>query len=42
VNCGDSGANVTFQVKRNGVAQDALALVGRRGGVWRMLAISGI
>ncbi|MDE2746562.1 MAG: hypothetical protein OXI41_11350 [Chloroflexota bacterium] len=42
VNCGDSGANVTFQVERDGVTQDALALVGRRGGVWRMLAISGI
>lgn len=42
VNCGSSGANVTFRVERDGVAQDALALVGLRDGAWRMLAISGI
>ena len=42
VNCGGSGANVTFRVERSGVTEEALALVGRRGGVWRMLAISGI
>lgn len=42
VNCGDSGANVTFRVEREGESQDALALVGLRDGVWRMLAISGI
>lgn len=42
VNCGESGANVTFRVERDGVAQEALALVGLRDGTWRMLAISGI
>ncbi len=42
INCGASGANVTFQVQRDGAAQDALALVGQRDGVWRMLAITGI
>ena len=42
INCGESGANVTFQVERDGVAQEALALVGIRGGVWRVIAISGI
>lgn len=42
VNCGGTGANVTFQVERDGVAQEALALVGLRDGVSRMLAISGI
>ncbi len=42
VNCGDSGANVTFRVEREGESQEALALVGLRDGVWRMLAISGI
>ena len=42
VNCGRSGANVSFQVERDGIAQQALALVGIREGVWRMLAISGI
>ena len=42
VNCGSSGANVTFRVERDGVAQNALALVGLRDGVWRMMAISGI
>ena len=42
VNCGQSGANVTFSVRRNGAAESALALVGRRDGQWRMLAISGI
>lgn len=42
VNCGDSGANVTFRVERAGDAQEALALVGLLDGVWRMLAISGI
>lgn len=42
VNCGSSGANLTFQVERNGVSQQALALVGLRDGAWRMLAISGI
>ena len=42
VNCGDSGANLTFRVERDGAAQDALALVGLRDGVWRILAISGI
>ncbi len=42
VNCGESGGNVTFQVERDGVAQEALALVGVRGGVWRVIAISGI
>ena len=42
VNCGSSGANVTFRVERDGVAQRALALVGLRGGVWRMQAMSGI
>ena len=42
VNCGSGGANVSFRVERDGVAQEALALVGLRDGVWRMLAISGI
>ena len=42
VNCGGSGANVTFRVERDGAAQEALALVGVRDGAWRMLAISGI
>ena len=42
VNCGRSGANVSFQVERDGIAQQALALVGIREGTWRMLAISGI
>lgn len=42
VNCGDSGANVTFRVERDGLAQEALALVGLRDGAWRILAISGI
>ena len=42
VNCGDSGANVTFRAEREGESQEALALVGLRDGVWRMLAISGI
>lgn len=42
VNCGSSGANVTFQVERDGAAQEALALVGLRDGAWRMLAISGL
>ncbi len=42
VNCGRSGANVTFTVERDAVAQNALALVGQRGGVWRILAVSGI
>lgn len=42
VNCGHTGANLTFQVERNGVSQQALALVGLRNGAWRMLAISGI
>ena len=42
VNCGESGANVTFRVERDGVAQEALALVGLRNGAWQMLAISGI
>lgn len=42
VNCGDSGANVTFRVERAGDAQEALALVGLLDGVWRILAISGI
>ena len=42
VNCGASGANLTFRVQRNGVDEEALALVGLRDGVWRMLAISGI
>jgi len=42
VNCGASGANVTFRVARDGVVQEALGLVGRRDGMWRMLAISGI
>ena len=42
VNCGDSGANVSFQVERDGITQQALALVGIRKEVWRMLAISGI
>ena len=42
VNCGSSGANVTFRVERDGESQEALALVGSRDGVWRMLAISGI
>ncbi|MCY3559424.1 MAG: hypothetical protein OXH13_12405 [Chloroflexi bacterium] len=42
VNCGRSGANVTFRVERDGVPQRALALVGLRDGAWRMLAISGI
>ena len=41
-NCGDSGANVTFRVEREGESQEALALVGLRDDVWRMLAISGI
>ncbi|MYD74663.1 MAG: hypothetical protein F4Y11_10795 [Chloroflexi bacterium] len=41
-NCGDSGANVTFRVEREGESQEALALVGLRDGVWRMLAISGV
>lgn len=41
VNCGSSGANVTFRVERNGIAQEALALVGIRAGRWRMVAISG-
>lgn len=42
VNCGDSGANVAFQIERDGVVQEALALLGTRDGAWRMLAISGI
>ncbi|MCY3923551.1 MAG: hypothetical protein OXN86_04895 [Chloroflexota bacterium] len=42
VNCGESGANLTFRVERDGAVQEALALVGLRDGVWRMLAISGI
>ncbi len=42
VNCGESGANVTFRVEREGVTQEALALAGLRNGVWQMLAISGI
>ena len=42
VNCGESGANATLRVEREGLAQDALALVGLRDGAWRMLAISGI
>ena len=42
VNCGRSGANVSFQVERNGVAQQALALVGIRDALWRILAISRI
>ncbi|MCY3733214.1 MAG: hypothetical protein OXG42_02935 [Chloroflexi bacterium] len=42
VNCGESGANVTFRVARDGTVQEALALVGLRDGVWRMMAISGI
>ena len=42
VNCGSSGANVTFRVERDGVPRRALALVGMRDGAWRMLAISGI
>lgn len=42
VNCGESGANLTFRVDRDGVSQEALALVGLRDGVWRMMAISGI
>jgi len=42
VNCGDSSANVTFRVEREGESQEALALVGLRDGVWRMLAISGV
>ena len=42
VNCGDSGANLTFLVERDGIAQEALALVGLRDSAWRMLAISGI
>ena len=42
VNCGDSGANVAFQIERDGVVQEALALLGIRDGAWRMLAISGI
>ncbi|MCY3567952.1 MAG: hypothetical protein OXH38_04955 [Chloroflexi bacterium] len=42
VNCGSSGANVTFRVERDGVPQRALALVGLRDGAWRMLAISGL
>ena len=42
VNCGGRGANVTFRVDRDGVSQEALALVGLRDGVWRMMAISGI
>ena len=42
VNCGRSGANVSFQVERDGVAQQALALVGMRDDIWRILAISGI
>ena len=42
VNCGSSGANVTFRVERDGITQRALALVGLRDGFWRMLAISGI
>lgn len=42
VNCGESGANVTFRVERDGVVQEALALVGIREGFWRVIAISGI
>ena len=42
VNCGASGANVTFRVERDSVAQEALALVGVREGAWRMMAISEI
>ena len=42
VDCGSSGANVTFRVERDGVVQEALALVGLRERVWRMMAISGI
>jgi hypothetical protein len=40
VNCGESGANVTFQVERDGVVQEALALVGIRNREWRILAVS--
>lgn len=40
VNCGESGANVTFRVEREGVVQEALALVGIRKGKWRIVAIS--
>jgi hypothetical protein len=42
VNCGDSGANVTFQVQREHIVQEALALVGFRDGILKMLAISGL
>lgn len=42
VNCGSSGANLTFRVQRDDAIQEALALVGLRDDVWRMLAISGI
>ncbi len=42
VNCGAGGANVTFRVERDGVEQEALALVAQRDDTWRMLAISGI
>ncbi len=42
VNCGSSGANVAFRVERGVVVRRALALVGLRLGVWRMLAVSGI
>ncbi len=42
VNCGHSGANVTFSVQRNGQREQALALVGRRDDQWRILAISGL
>ena len=42
VNCGSSGANVIFRVERDGIEQEALALVALRDGVWRMMAISEI
>ncbi len=42
VNCGRSGANVTFSVERDGAVQEALALVGIRNGAWQLLAISGM
>jgi len=42
VNCGASGANVTFRVERDGAPQEALALVGVESGIWRIKAISGI
>ena len=40
VNCGHSGANLTFHLQRNGATQEALALVSLRDGEWRIVAVS--